>query len=75
MSASPNTLDPTGPRQPRSTVLSVEDKAIIVVFRGHTLLRLDDRQRRSADGCSPFEKDRAIALGQDEGRKYPTACG
>lgn len=33
---------PTGPRQPRSTVLSVEDEAVIVAFRRHTLLPLDD---------------------------------
>ena len=33
---------PTGPRAPRSTVLSVEDEAIIVAFRRHTLLPLDD---------------------------------
>ena len=33
---------PTGPRQPRSTVLSVEDEAVIVAFRQHTLLPLDD---------------------------------
>jgi len=33
---------PTGPRKPRSTVLSIEDEAIIVAFRKHTLLPLDD---------------------------------
>ena len=33
---------PTGPREPRSTVLSMEDEAIIVAFRQHTLLPLDD---------------------------------
>jgi transposase InsO family protein len=33
---------PTGPREPRSTVLSVEEKAIVVAFRKHTLLPLDD---------------------------------
>src|SRR6476660_5096859 len=33
---------PTGPKEPRSTVLSVEDEAIIVAFRRHTLLPLDD---------------------------------
>lgn len=33
---------PTGPREPRSTVLSAEDEAIIVAFRRHTLLPLDD---------------------------------
>jgi transposase InsO family protein len=33
---------PTGPKQPQSTVLSVEEEAIIVAFRRHTLLPLDD---------------------------------
>ena len=33
---------PTGPRQPHSTSLSAEDEAIIVAFRRHTLLALDD---------------------------------
>ena len=33
---------PTGPREPRSTVLSVEEEAIIVAVRRHTLLPLDD---------------------------------
>lgn len=33
---------PTGPRVPKSMVLSVEDEAIIVAFRRHTLLPLDD---------------------------------
>jgi transposase InsO family protein len=33
---------PTGPREPWSTVLSIEDEAIIVAFRQHTLLPLDD---------------------------------
>jgi transposase InsO family protein len=33
---------PTGPRDPRSTVLSIEEEAIIVAFRKHTLLALDD---------------------------------
>ena len=32
---------PTGPRDPRSTVLSIEEEAIIVAFRKHTLLALD----------------------------------
>ena len=31
-----------GPKQPRSTVLSAEEEAIIVAFRRHTLLPLDD---------------------------------
>ena len=33
---------PTGPKEPKSTSLSVEDEAIIVAFRRHTLLPLDD---------------------------------
>ena len=33
---------PTGPREPNSTVLSIEEEAIIVAFRRHTLLPLDD---------------------------------
>jgi transposase InsO family protein len=33
---------PTGPKEPRSTVLSMEDEAIVVAFRRHTLLPLDD---------------------------------
>jgi hypothetical protein len=33
---------PTGPKEPKSTVLSVEDEAIIVAFRWCTLLPLDD---------------------------------
>ena len=32
----------TGPKNPRSTVLTVEEEAIIVAFRRHTLLPLDD---------------------------------
>ncbi|MBL4836843.1 MAG: IS481 family transposase [Kordiimonadaceae bacterium] len=32
----------TGPKQPRSTVLSLEEEAVIVAFRRHTLLPLDD---------------------------------
>ena len=33
---------PMGPKEPRSTVLSQEEEAIIVAFRRHTLLPLDD---------------------------------
>ncbi|CAO4157279.1 hypothetical protein DHODJN_25925 [Methylorubrum extorquens] len=31
-----------GPKEPRSTVLTVEEEAIVVAFRRHTLLPLDD---------------------------------
>ncbi len=33
---------PTGPKAPRSTILSADQEAIIVAFRRHTLLPLDD---------------------------------
>src|ERR687890_1719940 len=33
---------PTGPREPRSTVLSIQEEAVVVAFRRHTLLPLDD---------------------------------
>lgn len=33
---------PTGPKAPHSTVLSLEEDAVIVAFRRHTLLPLDD---------------------------------
>ncbi len=32
----------TGPKDPRSTVLTVEEEAVVVAFRRHTLLPLDD---------------------------------
>src|ERR1700750_2496526 len=31
-----------GPRTPRSTVLSAEEEALVIAFRKHTLLALDD---------------------------------
>jgi RNA-directed DNA polymerase len=33
---------PTGPKSPTSTVLSADEEAVIVAFRRHTLLPLDD---------------------------------
>jgi transposase InsO family protein len=33
---------PTGPKDPTSTVLTIEEEAIVVAFRRHTLLPLDD---------------------------------
>jgi len=38
---------PTGPKQAKSTVLSVEDEAIVIAFRRHTLLPLAIRIYRS----------------------------
>jgi transposase-like protein len=33
---------PTGPKKPKSTVLTTEEEAVVVAFRKHTLLPLDD---------------------------------
>src|ERR1700742_1398675 len=33
---------PMGPKSPRSTVLTTEEEAIVIAFRKHTLLPLDD---------------------------------
>lgn len=33
---------PTNPKDPRSTSLSIEEEAVVVAFRRHTLLPLDD---------------------------------
>lgn len=33
---------PTGPKEPRSTVLSLEEEAVVVAFRKHTAFPLDD---------------------------------
>ena len=33
---------PTGPKDAKSTTLSIEEEAIVVAFRRHTLLSLDD---------------------------------
>lgn len=33
---------PTGPSEPKSTALSADNEAVIVAFRRHTLLPLDD---------------------------------
>ncbi len=43
---------PTGPKEPKSTVLSPEQEAIIVAFRRHTLLPLDKLSLR-ATGHDP----------------------
>src|ERR1700675_42855 len=48
---------PIGPKKPRSTVLSVEEEAVVVAFRRHTLLPLDDclymrcRRRECQESC------------------------
>src|SRR5277367_1417022 len=45
---------PTGPKQPRSTVLSAEEEAVVVAFRRHTLLsdRLVSYRHRRGSNCA-----------------------
>src|ERR1700761_8509646 len=44
---------PTGPKEAKSTVLSVGDEAIVVAFRRHTLLPLDDCLYATANHPAP----------------------
>ena len=54
---------PTGPREPKSTVLGPEEAAIIVAFRRHTLLALDDSSYSlQVEPSSGFESLAAAAL-------------
>lgn len=40
----------TGPREPRSTVLSEDEEAMVVAFRRHTLLPLEFKRQAKAPG-------------------------
>jgi hypothetical protein len=77
---------PTGPREPRSTVLSIEDEAIIVAFRRHTLLPLDDCLYALQDPASdpiliaslpaaswdqPSARGRGQQAGEETFKRYP----
>jgi hypothetical protein len=62
---------PMGPKAPHSTVLSAEEETLIVAFRRHTLLPLDDClfQRHGisclprAEGSRPRQKFKAYPIG------------
>ena len=71
---------PMGVKQPRSTVLTIEEEAIIVAFRKHTLLPLDDclyalqesiphLTRSSLHRC--FQRHGISRLPDIEGEKQP----
>src|SRR3954447_19165283 len=50
---------PTGPKNPSSTVLAIEEEAVIVAFRRHTLLPLGDvspQQTRRGSGSFQFRR-------------------
>jgi hypothetical protein len=66
---------PTGPKDAKSTVLSIEQEAIIVTFRQHTLLPLDDclyapqetipkLTRSSLHRCLQPPRDQPVASGR-----------
>ena len=70
----------TGPKQPASTVLSIEEEAVVIAFRRHTLLPLDDclyalqamipHLTRSIVASLPeAARHRAPAAGQGRGRR------
>ena len=72
---------PTGPKKPRSTVLTVEEEAVVVAFRRHTLLPLDDclyalqptiphLTRSSLHRC--LQRHGISRLPQAEGEAWPT---
>ena len=69
---------PTGPKDAASTVLSIEEEAVIVAFRRHTLLPLDDclyalqptiphLTRSSLHRCLQRQKDLEAAPGRRRG--------
>ena len=62
---------PMGPRERRSMLLSPEEEAMIVAFRKHTLLPLDDwrdeLRRRKGPKVKGDRLDRALALLRDVG--------
>src|ERR1700729_2257626 len=47
----------TGPKEPRSTVLTIEEEAVVVAFRRHTLLPLDGCAAGSDAGTSASDAE------------------
>ena len=41
---------PTGPKDPKSTVLTLDEEAVIVAFRKHTLLPLEFERKANDPG-------------------------
>jgi transposase-like protein len=62
---------PTGPKKPRSTVLSIEEEAIVVAFRRHTLLPLDDCLYAAQPTILPQSIRRQSRRLSDRFVKYP----
>jgi hypothetical protein len=51
-----------GPKEVRSTVLSVEEEAAVVAFRRHTLLPLDERPSRTHEPDNQGSYRQALPL-------------
>src|SRR3974390_1578681 len=79
---------PTGPKEAKSTVLTIEEEAVVVAFRRHTLLPLDDclyaLQPTIPQSCPPKPSRRAITrasfgtkvvLSARSGRSGRRKCG
>ncbi|KZL18644.1 Integrase core domain protein [Pseudovibrio axinellae] len=67
---------PMGPRTPRSTVLSVEEEALCVAFRKHTLLPLDDCLYALQETIPHLRRSSLHRLFQRHGiSRLPTAGG
>ena len=65
---------PMGPKAPRSTVLSPEEEAIVVAFRKHTLLPLDDCLYALQATGRPRSSARQWIFEVRPPRERPTAC-
>ena len=64
---------PTGPKAPRSTVLSVEEEAVVVAFRRHTLLPLDDCLD-TRDGLRPRDLTDFFIYATAASLVFPAGC-
>ena len=64
---------PTGPITPKSTVLSAEDEAVIVAFRKHRLLPLDDCLCALQATLTIASRSAGERLGQDNIRRIAEA--
>ena len=65
---------PTGPKEAKPTVLSIEDEAIVVAFRRHTLLPLDDLPLRVADNDPASDPILAPSLSTTPRYLPPAGC-
>ena len=65
---------PTGPKQPSSTVLSIEEEAIVVAFRRHTLPPLDDCLYALQATIPHLTRSSVASLSEAARHLAPAAC-